>query len=86
MDRFGHARFHSYGTMTADGLRALLRCGLAENHPRVVAARRWLAQNFSATHNPGGFAGDRAVLRDATYYYWTWAAAHALLALSPEAA
>ena len=66
VDRFGHVRFHSYGTMTADGLRALLRCGLAEDHPRVVAARSWLAQNFSAAHNPGGFAGDRAVLQDAT--------------------
>jgi squalene-hopene/tetraprenyl-beta-curcumene cyclase len=80
-DRFGRARFHSYGTMTADGLRALLRCGLAENHPRVVAARNWLTQNFSAAHNPGAFAADRAVLQDATWYYWTWAASHAFLAL-----
>ncbi|MGA2033648.1 MAG: hypothetical protein ABSG68_15445 [Thermoguttaceae bacterium] len=80
-DRFGHARFHSYGTMTADGLRALLRCGLAEHHPRVVAARNWLTQNFSAAHNPGAFAADRAVLQDATWYYWTWAASHAFLAV-----
>jgi len=35
-------RFRSYGTMTADGLRALLRCGLSPSHPRVRAARRWL--------------------------------------------
>ena len=84
VDRFGRARFHSYGTMTADGLRALLRCGLAEDHPRVVAARNWLTRNFSAAHNPGAFAGDRAVLQDATYYYWTWAASHALLALRLE--
>ncbi len=81
IDRFGRTRFHSYGTMTADGLRALLRCGLAEDHRRVVAAREWLQRNFSAAHNPGDFAGDRAVLRDATYYYWTWAASHAFFAL-----
>ena len=56
-DRFGRARFHSYGTMTADGLRALLRCGLAEDHPRVVAARNWLTQNFSAAHNPRRICG-----------------------------
>jgi squalene-hopene/tetraprenyl-beta-curcumene cyclase len=80
-DRFGRERFHSYGTMTADGLRALLRCGLAENHPRAVAARNWLTQNFSAAHNPGAFADDRAVLQDATWYYWTWAASHAFLAV-----
>jgi hypothetical protein len=83
-DRFGHARFHSYGTMTADGLRALLRCGLAEDHPRVVAARDWLTRNFSAAHNPGSFEADRVVLQDATWYYWTWAASHAFLAVHIE--
>ena len=52
--------------MTADGLRALLRCGLSHDHPRVVAARDWLVRNFSAESNPGEFPGDRAVLQDAT--------------------
>jgi squalene-hopene/tetraprenyl-beta-curcumene cyclase len=80
-DRHGRLRFRSYGTMTADGLRCLLRCGLAPDHPRVAAARGWLERNFSADTNPGEFAGDRAVLRDATWYYWTWAAAHAFMAL-----
>ena len=83
-DRFGNERFHSYGSMTADGLRALLRCGFAENHPRVAAARTWLVRNFSAAHNPGAFATDRAVLQDATWYYWTWAASHAFLAVRLE--
>lgn len=83
-DRFARTRFRSYGTMTADGLRALLRCGLAEDHPRVVAARKWLVRNFSAAHNPGDFPADRAVLQDATYYYWVWAASHAFLALRME--
>jgi hypothetical protein len=76
-DRHGRTRFHSYGTMTADGLRALVRCGLAQDHPRVVAARRWLEKHFDAAHNPGVFATEREELRDSTYYYWTWAAAHA---------
>lgn len=80
-DRFGRRRFHSYGTMTADGLRALLSCGLKEDHPRVVAARRWLERHYSPTENPGAFAADRAVLQNATYYYWTWSVAHAFLAL-----
>jgi len=81
VDRFGQERFHSYGTMTADGLRALLRCGLEPDHPRVASARRWLDERFSAEHNPGRFEPDRLVLQDATYYYWTWAVAHAFLAL-----
>ncbi|MBM3493594.1 MAG: hypothetical protein FJX72_04620 [Armatimonadetes bacterium] len=76
-DRFGRERYHSYGTMTADGLRALIRCGLPHDHERVIAARRWLERRFVAAHNPGTFAPDREVLRDATYYYWCWAVAHA---------
>ena len=45
-DRFGHVRMRSYGTMTADGIRRLLRCGLAEDHPRVAAARRGWSGTF----------------------------------------
>jgi squalene-hopene/tetraprenyl-beta-curcumene cyclase len=83
-DRSGRRRFSSYGSMTADGVRALIRCGLPRNHPRVVAARRWLEHNFSARINPGRFASDREVLRNATYYYWAWAVAHAFMGLRLE--
>ena len=38
-DRRGQVRYHSYGSATADGLRALLRCGLSPGDRRVVAAR-----------------------------------------------
>jgi len=85
-DQFGRTRFNSYGTMTADGLRALIRCGLPVNHPRVVAARKWLEANFSVKTNPGDFTSDREVLREATYYYWCWAIAHAFLSLRRERA
>ena len=67
-----------------DGRRA---AGVAPLRPggrpsaRGGPARKWLVRNFSAAHNPGDFPGDRAVLRDATYYYWTWAASHAFLAV-----
>ena len=80
-DAAGNVRFRSYGSMTADGLRALLRCGLAPDSPRVVAARRWLEWNFSVAIHPGDFPPDRIVLRDGTYYYYVWAAAHAFLQL-----
>ena len=83
-DRFGRTRFHSYGSMTADGLRALLRCGLPPDHARVVAARSWLEKNFTAATNPGIFAPDREAIRDATYYYYCWAVAHAFLALGVQ--
>ena len=84
VDRFGRVRFHSYGTMTADGVRALLACGLPRDHPRVLAARRWLEGHFSAEHNPGDFEPEREILQDATYYYWVWAASHALMALGVD--
>jgi squalene-hopene/tetraprenyl-beta-curcumene cyclase len=80
-DRRGRVRYHSYGSATADGLRALLRCGLSPEHPRVAAARRWLERHFSATQNPGDFAPARASERDATYYYYAWSLAHAFRAL-----
>jgi hypothetical protein len=80
-DRSGRVRYHSYGSATADGLRALLRCGLPLDHRRVAAARRWLERHFSATSNPGVFEPARAAERDATYYYYAWSLAHALRAL-----
>ncbi len=81
IDRHGRTRYHSYGSTTADGLRALLRCGLSRDHPRVVAARRWLETHFSATSNPGTFEPARAADRDATYFYYAWSVAHAFRAL-----
>ncbi|MHC4482457.1 MAG: prenyltransferase/squalene oxidase repeat-containing protein [Planctomycetota bacterium] len=80
-DRFGRERYHSYGSMTGDGVRALLQCGLLPNHPRVLAARKWLEKNFTVETHPGTFAEDREVLREATYYYYLWSAAHAFTRL-----
>ncbi|MGO9470812.1 MAG: prenyltransferase/squalene oxidase repeat-containing protein [Isosphaeraceae bacterium] len=80
-DRHGRLRYHSYGSTTADGLRALLRCGLRADDRRVVAARRWLEENFSAASNPGAFESVREVDRDATYFYYAWSVAHAFRAL-----
>jgi len=77
VDHAGRRRFHSYGSATADGLRALIRCGLPMDHPRVIAARRWLEKNFSATTNPGTFDPVLEHDRGAAYYYWCWSVAHA---------
>jgi squalene-hopene/tetraprenyl-beta-curcumene cyclase len=80
-DRRGQVRHHSYGSATADGVRALLRCGLAIDHPRVVAALRWLQRRFSPRVNAGTFEPGRALERAATYYYYAWSATHAFRAL-----
>jgi hypothetical protein len=76
-DSHGVVRYHSYGTATADGLRALVRCGLPAGHPRVLAAKAWLERNFSAQTNPGVFEPAVASDRDAFRNYWCWTVSHA---------
>lgn len=83
-DRNGHTRYHSYGSATADGVRALLRCGVPADHPRVRAAFGWLERNASVATNPGSFEPGREVERDATYYYYAWSLAHACRALEEQ--
>jgi hypothetical protein len=84
-DGAGRLRFNSYGSMTCDGLRALLASGLPPSHPRILAAQSWLYRNLDARpnldvrHNPGRFASGTEDLRDATYYYYCWSLAHAAM-------
>ena len=75
------AVYYSYGSATADGLRALLRYGHPVDQRRVIAAERWLARNFSATDNPGRFHPQRETLRNSYYYYYCWSFCHAMNAL-----
>jgi squalene-hopene/tetraprenyl-beta-curcumene cyclase len=80
-DRHGRARFRSYGSMTADGLRAMLRLGYGPEHPRVRAAAAWLARNFSARRCPGKFRPVDEERRESVFFYWSWTGSHALRAL-----
>ena len=70
--------FHSYGSTTADGIRALLAAGAKPDSPRVKAARKWLLTNFNAEKNPGDFPKDRRRWCDGLLYYWGWSASLAL--------
>jgi squalene-hopene/tetraprenyl-beta-curcumene cyclase len=79
IDRTGRERYTSYGSMTADGLRALLACGVPPHDGRVLAARRWLRDHFSAALHPGRFAAGRAAMQASIYYYWCWSLARALV-------
>ncbi len=85
-DRLGRERYASYGSMTADGLRALLACGLPHDDGRVTAARAWLERHFSTARHPGRFALDRVALRASIYYYYCWSLARALAACGVHAA
>lgn len=69
--------YRSYGSMTADGLRALVRLGKPIDDPAVIAAIAWLDKHFDPAKNPGEFAPVDEVRRASSYYYWVWSVAHA---------
>lgn len=69
-DRNGQERYHSYGSTTADGWRALLLCGRKEADPRVRAARAWMEKHFRVDTPPGDYAEYRESSRGAVYYYY----------------
>jgi squalene-hopene/tetraprenyl-beta-curcumene cyclase len=69
-DASGRQRYTSYGSTTADGLRALLACGLPIRDDRVVAARSWMEQNFTPSDHPGKYARERLGDRSALYFYY----------------
>jgi hypothetical protein len=75
--------FRSYGSMTADGVRALWRLGAGAGDPAVVGGARWLAMHFDPTQNPGDFVRINEIRRASSYYYWTWSAAHVQTHLAP---
>jgi hypothetical protein len=78
-------RFHSYGSMTADGLRALVRLGAPPDHPRVIAASSWLRAHFVPDHNPGEFEPLSESRRDGSYFYYAWSVAHAFNSVGERA-
>lgn len=81
LDPAGRQRFRSYGSMTADGLRALLELGVPHHDVRVRAAAHWLTRHFDPARNPGSFAPGQELRRDSAYFYYAWSVAHALRAL-----
>ncbi len=68
----------SYGSATADGVRALLALGVPPEDPAVRAGAAWLCEHFDPRHVAGTFAPGREDLRDAYYFYYAWTLAHAL--------
>ncbi|HEV3083300.1 MAG TPA: prenyltransferase/squalene oxidase repeat-containing protein [Gemmataceae bacterium] len=77
-------RYVSYGSATADGLRALLFCGLPATDARVAAAQHWLETHFSATIHPGQYRSEREPNRAALYYYYACSVARVLHTLKLE--
>ena len=59
-------RKRAYGTATADGLRALIACGLEPAHPRIAATATWLRHHKDSQKVPGLLAEFEPALR----CYW----------------
>jgi len=69
--------FHSYGSTTADGLRALGLCGLPDDKDRIAAARGWIVRRYRADTHPGEYVRAHEPNREAVYYYYAASAARA---------
>jgi squalene-hopene/tetraprenyl-beta-curcumene cyclase len=83
-DQDGRDRFASYGSATADGLGALLACGLKPDDERPAAALSWLGQRFDAAQHPGQYTANRQAERASVYHYYCWSLARALRAARVE--
>ncbi|MBX9583941.1 MAG: terpene cyclase/mutase family protein [Gemmataceae bacterium] len=75
-------RFHSYGSTTADGLRALRLAG-EPDAARIEQARAWLATHFRADRHPGDYVPAHEPNRDAVYYYYAASLARSLRGWDP---
>jgi len=71
----GRVIYKSYGSMTYALLRGYVLCGLKPDDPRVQAAQKWLAENYSVDENPGM----ENKFQGLYYYYLSMAKALALL-------
>jgi hypothetical protein len=61
--------FHSYGSTTADGFRALALCDDPADADRRAAARDWLLTRFAADRHPGAYVPAHEPTREGVYYY-----------------
>ena len=75
----GNGRYHSYGSVTADGLRCLEMCGELKESPRRKAAMAWLRKQFRPDQCPGPFGERMEVNRAAVYYYYAMSMAQTSL-------
>lgn len=77
----------SYGTATADGILALLACGIAHDEPRVQHAIRWLDSHPSLNSVPGLDSETATVSHaaDALLFYY-YAALADVVAKFPDSA
>jgi squalene-hopene/tetraprenyl-beta-curcumene cyclase len=80
------ARFHSYGSTTADGLYAISLCNLPTDADRRKSAVEWHKKHFRADAHPGEYVKAHESNRDAVYYYYAASVARNLRNLGVDKA
>jgi squalene-hopene/tetraprenyl-beta-curcumene cyclase len=76
--------FHSYGSTTADGTRALHLCGSPDDGHRVWAGYEYLTKFFRADTHPGNYVAAHERNREAVYYYYAASAAKTRRLIDPK--
>lgn len=66
----GRKLLRSYGSMTYAGLKSMMYAGLTKDDPRVKAAWKWIANNWTLDENPGMSANDAKAADSGLFYYY----------------
>jgi len=66
----GKRHVRSYGSMTYAGLKSMIYAGLKHDDARVVAAWKWISENFTVDENPGMSAAGPENAKGGLYYYY----------------
>jgi len=74
----GQPRLRSYGSATADALRALLACGTQADNSIVAGGIAWLRPRLHGLTHPGDWPTDRVDSGRALAFYWASACAAVL--------
>lgn len=69
-DASGRRLLRSYGSMTYAGLKSMIYAGLTRDDPRVRAAWRWIASNWTLDENPGMRLNSPDAAKSGLYYYY----------------
>lgn len=67
----GSRSYTSYGSMTYAGVKSLIYSGVDREDPRVQAALKWIADNYTVSENPGMATKDnRSRGQMGVFYYY----------------
>jgi len=69
-DPQGRKMWRSYGSMTYAGLKSMIYAGVKKDDPKVVAAMKWIKNNWTLDENPGMRLNKPEQARHGLFYYY----------------